>query len=684
MAVTIFPAPSAGNPTYAFTFTGPKLFQPNVPAGIYEVKTNLPAGGLISSVTSGQDIFSGTPVARATGNGAASGLVNLTGSNSLMVQDTTPSSFDNARFSTVQIFPSSAVQRIRFVNNMFIAMGDNGFLATSATGITWTVRQIFTTGQSLRDVTFGNGTYVVVANGNVVATSTDLTTWVTYTNPFGNTSQNGIAVTFGNSVFVAMTDHMALNGHPTFWTSSNGATWTNRLDTTGFEPKDILFHQGVFYAVGMGSGNANYLRTSTDGITWTSRGVTTDGAGLTSLAAGNGIIFAYGDVRGQTSTDGITWNQAFLSIWDQTWVGFAFNAGEFVVGTRDGNVRTSSDNGANWVSRNVPVTWPEFFSSAAAGNGVVILSTNYGFSRRTINNYQGINVGGNQIRASVFSGSQFVLAGASGSMVTSTNGNIWTTRTSGFGTTQINSLTFGNGLFVAVGNAGTLTTSTNAITWTARTSQFGANAINTVTFANNLFVAGGANGGVATSANGTDWTARTFGTTSIIYAMAGNQRAYLAGGQNGAFRHSTDGITWTSRTTTFGTSDIYSMTFGNGLFIMGGQNGALATSPDGVSWTARSSGFPSGAHIWGLTSANGIFVASGTSAISTSTDGITWVYDERPRVAIGGGILLTSAAGAGKYVTAGDSGIAAIAEINPDFGGARSVVLEFKGAAVAG
>lgn len=682
MAVSVFPVPSAGNPTYAFTFTGSKLFQPNVPAGIYEVKADLPAGGLISNVTSGQDIFAGTPIARTTGNGAASGLVNITGTNSLMVQDTTPSSFDNARVAPTQVF-SVSIRRVRFVNGMFIALGDNGFLATSVSGSTWTVRQIFATGQSLRDVTFGAGTYVVVAEGNVVATSTNLTAWTVYTNPFGTSQLNGIAVAFGNNVFVAMTDHTALNTHTTFWTSSNGVTWTGGLSTTGYIPKDILFHQGVFYAAGQDGPRVDFLRTSTDGVTWTGRGVTTDGNGIVALAAGNGIIYGFGLVRGQSSTNGTTWTETFLPLWEETFIGFAFNAGEFVVGTRDGNIRASSD-AINWVNRNITGNWPEFFTGGAAGNNVVILSSNYGISRRSLNNFAGINNGGQTVFGGVFGGGQFVLGGGSGSLVTSTNGGLWTSRTSGFGTTQINALTFGNGLYVAVGNAGTLTTSTNAITWTARTSQFGANAINGVTFANGLYVAVGNGGTITTSSNGVDWTARGSGHTSIIYAVAGNQRAFISGGQNNTFRFSTDGLSWTARTTTFGTSDIYSMTFGNGLFVMGGQNGALATSPDGVSWTARSSGFPSGNHIWGLTFANGIFIAAGTSAVSTSTDGVTWVYDERPRVAIGTGILRTAAAGAGRYVVAGDSGTTVIAEVSADFGSPRSVVLEFKGAAVAG
>ena len=110
--------------------------------------------------------------------------------------------------------------------------------------------------------------------------------------------------------------------------------------------------------------------------------------------------------------------------------------------------------------------------------------------------------------------------GNSGVLTTSTDGIIWTTRTSGFGTTAIFGVTYGNGLFVAVGDVGKLTASTDGITWTARTSGFGTTTIFGVTYGNGLYVAVGNSGVLTTSDLGYN-AATQFSTPTLpIYASS--------------------------------------------------------------------------------------------------------------------------------------------------------------------
>jgi hypothetical protein len=677
MAVNIFPAPSAGNPTYAFTFTGPKLFQPTVPAGIYEVKTDLPAGGLISSVSTGQDIFAGTPVARASGSGAAVGLVNLTGSNSLMVQDTSPSTFNDPRFVLYFNVFDFDVQRIKGVNGRFVAVGTNGRTANSTDGITWTLSATPTT-ETLRDVIWDGTRFIVVGGSAVLTTSTNLISWTT---PFGVSNGWGspaITMAFNNGNYVIGFDRQSQTNPPTFVRSANFVNWSNASNNLILRIFHIISYNNLFVAVGTGFGFEN-VATSTDGVTWANRSLTNSGHSAIAVGQGRVWTLSEGDTTGTSSTDGITWvTQGSTPAGARSMV---FSNNEFVAFFA-GSVSVST-NFVTWVGRSHGLNSDANRQNGAGLNGITLTGFNSNITRSS-NNFAGISNGGQNVLGSVFGAGRFVFVGANGSIVTSTDTATWTTRTSGFGTTQINAIAFGNGLYVAAGNAGVLTTSTDTITWTTRTSQFGTSNIQAVTFGNGLFLAGGAGGVLTTSVNGVDWTARTSGTTGTIFAVAAGNRSYIAGGAAGVFRYSTDGITWTTRTTTFGTTEIRCATFGNGLFVIGGAAGTLATSPDGVSWTARVSGFPATATVNGVTFANGIFIAAGTSAISTSTDGVTWIYDERPRQIIAGGNLNTASAGAGKYATAGDSGLAAIADINPNFGGARSVVLEFKGAAVAG
>ena len=71
---------------------------------------------------------------------------------------------------------------------------------------------------------------------------------------------------------------------------------------------------------------------------------------------------------------------------------------------------------------------------------------------------------------------------------------------------------------MAVGQSGTILTSTEGETWTSRTSGT-SNYLNDIAFGNSTFVAVGASGTILTSTNGTSWTTRTSGTTNALYGV---------------------------------------------------------------------------------------------------------------------------------------------------------------------
>jgi hypothetical protein len=157
----------------------------------------------------------------------------------------------------------------------------------------------------------------------------------------------------------------------------------------------------------------------------------------------------------------------------------------------------------------------------------------------------------------------------------------------------------GNNLYVGVGNAGTLLTSTDGKTWTSRTSGFGANIIQDVTWdsTNSLWIAVGNNGTITTSSDGTTWTARTsnMSTNSIykVFASGGTIVAVGDGGgstNTGGITYSTNGTTWTrkSQTLTVGTS--YTSVIYNGTnWVVGADrvtNNYLYASTPSDTWTA--------------------------------------------------------------------------------------------------
>ena len=84
-------------------------------------------------------------------------------------------------------------------------------------------------------------------------------------------------------------------------------------------------------------------------------------------------------------------------------------------------------------------------------------------------------------------GELIVMAGANGSIFTSSDGESWTSRASGT-TSSLCDVTYGDGLSVAVGDGGTIVVSTDGITWEG--VQSGATArLDHVVRGDGLFVA---------------------------------------------------------------------------------------------------------------------------------------------------------------------------------------------------
>ena len=69
-----------------------------------------------------------------------------------------------------------------------------------------------------------------------------------------------------------------------------------------------------------------------------------------------------------------------------------------------------------------------------------------------------------------------------------------------------------------VGVNGTILTSTDGISWTSRTSGSSSN-LNDVIYGNGLYIVVGASGTIITSSDGTSWTERTSGTTNQLNAV---------------------------------------------------------------------------------------------------------------------------------------------------------------------
>ena len=189
-------------------------------------------------------------------------------------------------------------------------------------------------------------------------------------------------------------------------------------------------------------------------------------------------------------------------------------------------------------------------------------------------------------------------------------------------------IAFGNGLFVTVANSGgsgTVWTSPDGFIWTSRTAASNDTWSN-ITYGNGLFVAVAisysAGGGIMTSPDGINWTLREGvgpgGFTDITYGKG----IFVAvkTGSPGTMVTSYDGIIWNDESTGISSLAVF---YANGIFTTGKHY-----STDGISWSAASSPNTPVSITYG----NGYFMAVTDTEIKYlySTDGINWTADTPP------------------------------------------------------
>ena len=88
----------------------------------------------------------------------------------------------------------------------------------------------------------------------------------------------------------------------------------------------------------------------------------------------------------------------------------------------------------------------------------------------------------------------------------------------------LDSLNLKSEFFVAVGESGTILTSSDGTTWTSRTSGT-SQGLDGVSYGDSTFVAVGVIGTILTSSDGASWTSRTSGTSYNLYGVSYGGRA---------------------------------------------------------------------------------------------------------------------------------------------------------------
>ena len=275
-----------------------------------------------------------------------------------------------AAFSQVASPTTVRLNEIVFANGQFTAVGGNGTIYTSPTGVTWTKRSTgFDRFADLNSVTWAGNQFVAVGSTaftsepTLIATSPDGTSWT----PVANTLKkelNGVA--FSGSTLVAVGRNGAIA------TSANGTTWSLKASGTTLDLHGVIWARNQFVAVGghesddydsTGPGGSVVL-TSPNGTTWTRRTVPTNRP-LSAITFNGTQFVAVGRSTGDgpqpgtavviTSPDGINWTaRDSQATTDLTSVA-SFGAQLIATGL-DYHLYASADHGQTWTEvPNTPV-----------------------------------------------------------------------------------------------------------------------------------------------------------------------------------------------------------------------------------------------------------------------------------------------------------------------------------------
>lgn len=520
---------------------------------------------------------------------------------------------------------------VRYLNSMFIAVGDSGTIITSHDGEAWTTKH---TGykENLNGIVYARSKYVVVGSGGTILTSTDGVVW---TKRNSGTTKNLYGIAYGNSTFVAI----GQNG--TVLTSPDGVSWASDIvildgsyGVKSYDLREVFFINSIFI-VSLDNAEWSYI-TSSDGLDWVQRNwITYD---ISGFAASNNTIVAIGHATGEVSLshDGVVWSTYDLPTIDNMGlnpVDIAYIDSEFVILTSWGHILTSPD-GFNWEvhrsSSNI-----NFMSSLAYGNGTYVFVGTEGKMFKSVNRtswtqlFSALDDVGSYNMDIVFGDSKFVSVGFPSSgvgsrIVTSVDGVEWIERISPCNCGFI-SIAYGNSTFVAVGLAGVAATSNNGIDWTIRDTGV-TRLLSDVIYADNKFVAVGDSGTIITSIDGEEWTTIppivgigynhhgiSYGDSTFLIVGSGSSEKWVA--------TSTDGVTWSLRDLE---TPLYKVTYADSKFFAStGGNTIFISSDGGVTWVPKDVG--SSNFFSRIVYDNSMFIGvGGYGTIATSIDGVTW------------------------------------------------------------
>ena len=531
---------------------------------------------------------------------------------------------------------SNLIYDVIYANNMFVGVGENGCIRysnyndlvstdesgsiTSINDDTWT--EITVGDRDFKGIAYGNGTFVAIGDNGNLAYSTDGVTWTNKILYGGH--HNFETICYDGTKFIALGHNDELPYRVINAYSEDGIIWSIDKDivvparTTIY---DVIYANNKYVAVGTNG----VILYSEDAITWNA-GVSENIRGLRSVTYGNGKFVAVGGGVILYSEDGIHWtivtgvesntclvkyaNNTFVtypmiytskdginwspSITSETILYFSFPIyptenlaycnGRFLATSHSIEFGVYSDDGINW-SAYVPhcgservkisnlISYNGIFMGFGAWNGDPVYTSLDGINwvKKAPCNI-GIISQSSQSPLHAYGNGKLIVASCCSSTTTKIaytedDGESW--GSAKLENVELYDMAYGNGIFVGVGKSNIIAYSPDGLNWTTSTIDF---TLQCITYNDGKFV------GVGDNTDKTSFSA--YSTDGITWVKMGviedgpydfpkeiiyekGQYICCYGGSRFVFS-SFDGKTWTKITSE---TDIKAIVYGKGKFV---------------------------------------------------------------------------------------------------------------------
>ena len=488
-------------------------------------------------------------------------------------------------------FGGASLNAVAWGDGQFVAVGDEGLIATSPDGVVWT-RQENVEAADLLGIAWNGARYVAVGGWGVILVSDDAASWRRVAVAC---DQQLTAVTWSGARFIAVGDGVIIIG------STDGEAW----DTVS------------------PAGGVDALRSVACG-----GGLCVAGGGYTDSAHFWGVMFS--------SADGLTWQGIELNLHarDLVWAGDRFVAAGFIGDGLDVAAVGSSQDGLEWIVQESGIVGVEYSSVAKSSYEIIA----FGAFNRLLVSADGLTwserVGalGGWVNDATWANGRWVAVGWQGQTAVSEDGERWDSAAPGlfdsFGGTPAAS----NGS-VLVAAARDATSGHPVVYLSVDGVAWQRNAVTAVgpTRAVETFGGGflGLNGdGVATSPDGIAWTARPLPAPSPeLEGLACNAARCVAVGKE--IVTSEDGVTWSRSALPAGSLAAHDVVWTGSRFVaVGHLAGAAAAlvleSADGLVWETRTQ---AGIEPPTALAAHGgrlVAIGGGQGRVFTATEGQPW------------------------------------------------------------